>query len=114
MTSASGVGLATIAADGSVLDTWFPQPELGADGPAGTVRLSVAEVPDELGALTGRDEDRDVETVAVRTTIASLEDKATDAYYVRIEQSTYIAPVKLPPQEAAWLDALLRAQGLRG
>ena len=86
MTSASGVGLATIAADGSVLDTWFPQPELGADGPTGTVRLSVAEVPDELGALTSRDEDRDVETVAVRTTIASLEDKATDAYdaYLRL------------------------------
>ena len=86
MTSAAGVGLATIAADGSVLDTWFPVPELGADGPTGTVRLSVAEVPDELAELTGRDEDRDVETVAVRTTIASLEDKATDAYdaYLRL------------------------------
>src|SRR6202021_2796987 len=71
---------------GSVLDTWFPQPELGGDGPTGTVRLSVAAVPDELAALTGRDEDRDVETVAVRTTIASLEDKATDAYdaYLRL------------------------------
>jgi 2,3,4,5-tetrahydropyridine-2-carboxylate N-succinyltransferase len=86
VTSAAGVGLATIAANGSVLDTWFPQPELGADGPTGTVRLSVAEVPDELAALTGRDEDRDVETVAVRTTIASLEDKTTDAYdaYLRL------------------------------
>src|SRR6202020_2874801 len=77
---AAGVGLATIAADGSVLDTWFPEPQLGGDGPSGTVRLSVAEVPDELAELTGRDEDRDVETVAVRTTIASLDDKATDAY----------------------------------
>ena len=86
MTSAAGVGLATIAADGSVLDTWFPEPELGADGPTGTVRLSVAEVPDDLAELTGCDEDRDVETVAVRTTIASLEDKATDAYdaYLRL------------------------------
>src|SRR5258705_5561853 len=86
VTSASCVGLATIAADGSVLDTWFPQPELGADGPARTVRLSVAEVADELAALTGRDEDRDVETVAARTTIASLGDKATDAYdaYLRL------------------------------
>ena len=26
------VGVATIAADGSVLDTWFPAPELGGDG----------------------------------------------------------------------------------
>jgi 2,3,4,5-tetrahydropyridine-2-carboxylate N-succinyltransferase len=86
VTSAAGVGLATIAADGSVLDTWFPQPELAADGPTGTVRLSVAEVPGELAELTGRDEDRDVETVAVRTTIASLEDKVTDGYdaYLRL------------------------------
>jgi len=53
VTSAAGVGLATIAADGSVLDTWFPQPELGADGPTGTVRLSVGEMPDELAGLTG-------------------------------------------------------------
>ena len=30
VTSASGVGVATIAADGTVLDTWFPAPELSA------------------------------------------------------------------------------------
>jgi 2,3,4,5-tetrahydropyridine-2-carboxylate N-succinyltransferase len=85
VTSAAGVGLATITADGSVLDTWFPAPELDADGPSGTVRLSVAEVPAELAALTGRDEDRDVETVVVRT-VTSLQDKATDAYdaYLRL------------------------------
>ncbi|MGV0577134.1 2,3,4,5-tetrahydropyridine-2,6-dicarboxylate N-succinyltransferase [Mycolicibacterium elephantis] len=86
MTAASGVGLATIAADGSVLDTWFPSPELSGDGPSGTTRLSAAEVPEELGALTGRDDDRGVETVAVRTVIASLDDEATDAYdvYLRL------------------------------
>ena len=86
MTSAAGIGLATIAADGSVLDTWFPAPELGSGGPSGTTRLSVAEVAEELGVLTGRDEDRDVETVAVRTVISSLDDKATDAYdaYLRL------------------------------
>ena len=86
MTSAAGVGLATIAADGTVLDTWFPAPQLDADGLPGTVRLSVAEVPEDLGALAGRDEDRDVETVAVRTVIGSLEDKAVDAYdaYLRL------------------------------
>ncbi|HET6733947.1 2,3,4,5-tetrahydropyridine-2,6-dicarboxylate N-succinyltransferase [Mycobacterium sp.] len=86
MTSASGVGLATIAADGSVLDTWFPAPELDADGPSGTVRLSVAEVPDELAELAGRDEDRGVETVVVRTVIGSLENEAVDAYdgYLRL------------------------------
>ena len=86
MTSASGVGLATLAADGTVLDTWFPAPELGGDGPSGTVRLSVAEVPDELSALAGRDEDRDTETVVVRTVIGSLDDKPADSYdaYLRL------------------------------
>ncbi|MDZ4269285.1 MAG: 2,3,4,5-tetrahydropyridine-2,6-dicarboxylate N-succinyltransferase, partial [Mycobacterium sp.] len=86
MTAASGVGVATIAADGTVLDTWFPAPELGGDGVSGTVRLSVAEVPAELAELAGRDEDRDVETVVVRTVIASLDDKAADAYdaYLRL------------------------------
>jgi 2,3,4,5-tetrahydropyridine-2-carboxylate N-succinyltransferase len=72
VTSASGVGLATIAADGTVLDTWFPAPELDANGPSGTLRLSVAEVPDELAQLVGRDEDRDVETVVVRTVMTNV------------------------------------------
>ncbi len=75
---ASGIGLATLAADGSVLDTWFPAPELSDDGPSGTVRLSVAEVPDELAELVGTDDDRGVEVVAVRTVIESLDDKAVE------------------------------------
>ncbi|HYJ56926.1 MAG TPA: 2,3,4,5-tetrahydropyridine-2,6-dicarboxylate N-succinyltransferase, partial [Mycobacterium sp.] len=90
VTGASGIGLATIAADGTVLDTWFPAPELIGEGDAGdvagTVRLSVAEVPDDLAALVGRDEDRDVDIVLVRTVIASLADEAVDAYdaYLRL------------------------------
>ncbi|AYF98501.1 2,3,4,5-tetrahydropyridine-2,6-dicarboxylate N-succinyltransferase [Protaetiibacter intestinalis] len=56
MTTAWGHGLATIAADGTVLDTWFPSPALGT--PAGDVPASVAE---EVGA----DEVRDVTTEAV-------------------------------------------------
>jgi 2,3,4,5-tetrahydropyridine-2,6-dicarboxylate N-succinyltransferase len=78
--------VATIAADGTVLDTWFPEPELSGDGEAGTTRLSVAEVTEELGALASRDEERDVETVLVRTTIASLDDKPADAFdaYLRL------------------------------
>ena len=40
-TGAVAAGLATLAADGTVLDTWFPAPELSAEpGPAGTERLS--------------------------------------------------------------------------
>jgi 2,3,4,5-tetrahydropyridine-2-carboxylate N-succinyltransferase len=78
--------LATIAADGSVLDTWFTDPRLGGDGPAGTTRLSGDEVPAELAALTRRDDDRDVEVVAVRTVISSLQDKPADAHdaYLRL------------------------------
>ena len=82
MTAASGIGLATITADGTVLDTWFPAPELSASGPAGTARLSGDDVPADLAALTGKDEDRDVEVVAVRTTIADLNDKPADTHDV--------------------------------
>jgi 2,3,4,5-tetrahydropyridine-2-carboxylate N-succinyltransferase len=80
------LGVATIAADGTVLDAWFPAPQLDADVVTGTTRLSVAEVPEELAALAGRDEDRDVDVVVVRTTIASLDDKPVDAYdtYLRL------------------------------
>jgi 2,3,4,5-tetrahydropyridine-2-carboxylate N-succinyltransferase len=86
VTSAAGIGLATIAADGTVLDVWFPAPDLDVDDAAGTARLSVAEVPDELAALAGRDDDRDVDTVPVRTVIGSLADKPTDGYdaYLRL------------------------------
>jgi 2,3,4,5-tetrahydropyridine-2,6-dicarboxylate N-succinyltransferase len=86
VTSAAGIGLATVAADGTVLDTWFPEPELDTDGESGTVRLSVAEVPAELSELAGTDDDRGVETILVRTAIASLDDKPADAYdvYLRL------------------------------
>ncbi len=88
--------MATIATDGTVLDTWFPELELAGDGPSGTNRLSVAEVAGELAALTGRDEERDVETVIVRTTIASLEDPPADAFdaYLRLHLLSHrlIAP----------------------
>jgi 2,3,4,5-tetrahydropyridine-2-carboxylate N-succinyltransferase len=88
--------VATIAADGTVLDTWFPEPELGGDAEPGTTRLSVAEVTEELGALAGHDDDRDVDTVVVRTTIASLDDKPADSYdaYLRLHLLSHrlIAP----------------------
>ena len=122
---ARGVGVATIAADGSVLDTWFPSPSLGGGavsvsaGPAGvgsagvgaaglgsaavgagsaglgadqagTVRLSreeaVAELGEPVGRLLGGDEARGVSVVAVRTSIASLDDPPVDAHdvYLRL------------------------------
>ncbi len=58
MTTAWGHGLATIAADGTVLDTWFPSPALGA-APA-----QVA-VPAEVIDAVGADAVRDVRTEAV-------------------------------------------------
>ncbi|AKK29094.1 2,3,4,5-tetrahydropyridine-2,6-carboxylate N-succinyltransferase [Mycobacterium sp. EPa45] len=86
MTSAAGVGLATITEDGTVLDTWFPDPELGAYSPSGSVRLSVAEVPDDLAAVAGPDAARGVETIVVRTVIEDLGDKPLDTYdaYLRL------------------------------
>ncbi|CFA18929.1 transferase [Mycobacterium tuberculosis] len=62
VTGAAGIGLATLAADGSVLDTWFPAPELTESGTSATSRLAVSDVPVELAALIGRDDDRRTET----------------------------------------------------
>jgi len=87
---AQGVGLATVTADGTVLDTWFPQPKLGTAQPAGTVRLTQSEAVASLGAAVadtiGPDTDRGVEVVAVRTSIASLAAAAVDAHdmYLRL------------------------------
>jgi len=77
--AASGIGIATITTDGTVLDTWYPAPALSADAAAGPV-------PAELEALVGADEDRGVQTVVVRTVIASLADKPADAHdaYLRL------------------------------
>ena len=60
-----GHGLATIAQDGSVLDTWYPNPQLG-EAPK-TDALWV--VPKELDALVGEDVRRGVTTQVVRTEI---------------------------------------------
>jgi 2,3,4,5-tetrahydropyridine-2-carboxylate N-succinyltransferase len=73
VTSAAGIGLATIAADGTVIDTWFPAPELGPRGPSGTSRLSAAKVSANLAGLAGRDEDRGTESMLVRAVTAALD-----------------------------------------
>jgi 2,3,4,5-tetrahydropyridine-2,6-dicarboxylate N-succinyltransferase len=67
---ASGTGLATVTADGTVLDTWYPAPALGPDAP---------DVTADLEPLAGADAGRDVSTVVVRTAIASLADPPADA-----------------------------------
>lgn len=69
-----------------MLDTWFPAPELTESGTSGTSRLAPSDVPPELAALVGRDDDRATEVVAVRTVIGSLDEVAGDAYdaYLRL------------------------------
>lgn len=59
-----GWGLATVHDDGTVLDTWFPRPQLGEPRDAD-------EVPDELerAAATGRDSIRHVHPEVVRTVV---------------------------------------------
>ena len=86
---AAGVGLATLAADGTVLDTWFPDPRLtepGTAGPGGTARLEPGDAFEELGgeaaASIGRDDFRGVEVVAVRTQIPDLSAPPADAHDV--------------------------------
>ncbi|MFC9735868.1 2,3,4,5-tetrahydropyridine-2,6-dicarboxylate N-succinyltransferase [Streptomyces roseolus] len=90
-TGAVAAGLATLAGDGTVLDTWFPAPELTEEpGEAGTTRLSPDEAVNALGEgaakALGVDARRGVEVVAVRTVIASLDEKPLDAHdaYLRL------------------------------
>ena len=73
--NAWGFGLATTTEDGTVLDTWFPQPALGA-------RPEDAKAPAELEALTGADEVRRVrrELVDVEVDLETAPADASDAY----------------------------------
>jgi 2,3,4,5-tetrahydropyridine-2-carboxylate N-succinyltransferase len=61
--TAWGFGLATVADDGTTLDVWYPAPALGSPDDGATT------APDELDALTERDEARRVDVVVVRTEV---------------------------------------------
>ncbi|MCW2832032.1 MAG: dapD [Aeromicrobium sp.] len=67
-------GLATLTADGTVLDVWFPEPLLGTPGGG--------PEPTELTALEGDDDLRQVRKVVVHTEIADLQAAPADAYDV--------------------------------
>ena len=90
-TGARAIGLATLAADGTVLDTWFPAPEL-MDGIAasGSQRLSAAEAAEALGTDVAQALNacsvRNTTVVAVRTEIKSLADAPADTHdaYLRL------------------------------
>lgn len=83
---ATAVGIANVTTGGVVLDTWYPEPALGAATETGTVVLTGADAPAELAALTGDDADRGVTRVAVRTSIADLSAAPVDAHdaYLRL------------------------------
>jgi 2,3,4,5-tetrahydropyridine-2-carboxylate N-succinyltransferase len=70
--SASGHGIATITFDGTVLDTWFPNPVLGKSTPA----------PSSWGPLLGRDEERRVtrQLVSITIDLASAPKDPSDVY----------------------------------
>jgi 2,3,4,5-tetrahydropyridine-2,6-dicarboxylate N-succinyltransferase len=88
--SAVAAGLATVTASGTVLDTWYPSPALGADGGTGTKQLGDLELGGELGpdysGLLRTDDARSVEVVGVRTTIADLDAPPVDTHdvYLRL------------------------------
>jgi 2,3,4,5-tetrahydropyridine-2,6-dicarboxylate N-succinyltransferase len=83
-----GYGLATISDADRVLDTWFPDPQLGGDAPAapGSHRPGQNEGPADLAAATGRDERRGVRAVVVLSVIGSLAEPPADAHdaYLRL------------------------------
>jgi 2,3,4,5-tetrahydropyridine-2,6-dicarboxylate N-succinyltransferase len=72
---ASGSGVATVAGE-RVLDVYYPEPKLGADGEAGT----------RTTGQSAYDDVRGVNTVPVHTSVASLADPPADAYdaYLRL------------------------------
>ena len=67
-----GIGLATVTADGQVLDTWYPDGFLG-------LGEAPAESPVLPAGLTGPKALPGLSTVEVRTTISSLADPIKDA-----------------------------------
>lgn len=80
---ARAVGIANIAMNGAVLDTWFPSPELlPIDGTSGTHRVSAHELSPKFLKLIGADHDRLVELVPVCTVIADLDAPPIDAHDV--------------------------------
>ncbi len=102
-------GIASIAMDGSVLDTWYPSPEVvDVSGLApGTRRLGAADIPTRLLRLVYRDDDRQVEQVAVRTVISDLAAQPVDAHdvYLRLHLLSHrlVRPLEINLDQAMHL-----------
>jgi 2,3,4,5-tetrahydropyridine-2-carboxylate N-succinyltransferase len=79
--------LATLASDGSVLDVWYPNPQLG-DAPKSD---ALWVVPKELDALVGDDARRNVSVVVVRTEIdLGLPVSSTADAYLRLHLLSHL------------------------
>ncbi len=63
--NAWGHGLSTVASDGTILDVWYPKPELGAAPKSDALWV----VPKELDALVGEDARRRVSIQWIRTEV---------------------------------------------
>ena len=86
-TQAWGMGLATIAADGTILDTYYPKPQLGPAPTGDEIYL----MDKAFDALIGKDLRRNVEVKAVRTEI-NLNDpvSSTPDAYLRLHLLSHL------------------------
>jgi len=82
-----GMGLATISADGTILDTYYPKPQLGPAPKGDEVYL----MDKAFDALIGKDPRRNVEVKAVRTEI-NLNDpvSSTPDAYLRLHLLSHL------------------------
>ena len=85
--TAWGYGIATVAGDGTVLDTWFPRPVLGALPEGTDPHLAPAEFED----LEGADERRNV-TIDFRTVEIDLDapPASTEDAYLRLHLLSHL------------------------
>nr|WP_269746683.1 2,3,4,5-tetrahydropyridine-2,6-dicarboxylate N-succinyltransferase [Catenuloplanes japonicus] len=92
--AAWGIGLATITAEGQVLDTWYPAGRLGLGAPQAEDLPANTPLPDSDGAtllglprgVLGEKPLTGLRTVVVQTVIGSLADVPKDTYdvYLRL------------------------------
>lgn len=85
--NAWGMGLATLASDGTVLDTWYPKPMLGMAPNSDAIYL----MDREFDSLIGSDSRRNTETRAVRTEIElSAPVSSTPDAYLRLHLLSHL------------------------
>jgi 2,3,4,5-tetrahydropyridine-2,6-dicarboxylate N-succinyltransferase len=89
-TKAWGHGLATIASDGSILDVWFPAPEVG-EAPKSDLQWFS---PRELDQMVGNDELRNTRTEVIRVEIQLDQPvESTQDAYLRLHLLSHLLVV---------------------